>query len=92
MEYTLQEIKKLDPDSVTVHSLAVKRAARLNMFKDQYKEMSFINNMEIMDMTEKACMSSGLFPYYLYPPEKHGRQPGERGLCPPREKKASTTS
>lgn len=66
VEYTLQEIKKLDPDSVTVHSLAVKRAARLNMFKDQYKEMSFINNMEIMDMTEKACMSSGLFPYYLY--------------------------
>ena len=66
VEYTLQEIKKLDPDSVTVHSLAVKRAARLNMFKDQYKEMSFINNMEIMDMTEKACMSSALFPYYLY--------------------------
>ena len=34
--------------------------------EELYKEMSFINNMEIMDMTEKACMESGLFPYYLY--------------------------
>ena len=48
------------------HGSHAEQLARLNMFKDQYKEMSFINNMEIMDMTEKACMSSGLFPYYLY--------------------------
>lgn len=66
VEHTLQEVLKLEPDSVTVHSLAVKRAARLNMFRDQYKEMTFVNNMEIMDMTEKYCMGAGLFPYYLY--------------------------
>lgn len=66
VEHTLREVLALDPDSVTVHSLAVKRAARLCMFKDQYKELTFVNNMEIMDMTEKYCMENGLFPYYLY--------------------------
>ena len=37
VEHTMKEVTALDPDSITVHSLAVKRAARLNMFKDQYK-------------------------------------------------------
>ena len=30
---TLEEVRALGPDSLTVHSLAVKRAARLNMFR-----------------------------------------------------------
>ena len=46
---TLDEVKALGPDSLTVHSLAVKRATRLHMFKDQYEELSFENNQEIMD-------------------------------------------
>lgn len=41
---TLDKIKELSPDSLTVHSLAVKRAARLNMFRDKYQEMTFENN------------------------------------------------
>ena len=50
VEHTLQEVTSLDPDSITVHSLAVKRASRLKMFHDEYKEMTFMNNREIMDM------------------------------------------
>ena len=34
VEHTMQEIMALDPDSITVHSLAVKRASRLRMFLD----------------------------------------------------------
>ena len=56
----------MDPESITVHSLAVKRAARLNMFKDQYKEMTFTINQEIMEMTASYVSKSGLSPYYLY--------------------------
>ena len=63
---TLGQIKELDPDSLTVHSLAVKRAARLNMFKDQYQEMTFENNQEIMDMTMRAAYEMEMGPYYLY--------------------------
>ena len=66
VQHTLEEIKKLDPDSLTVHSLAVKRAARLNMFKEQYEEMEFINNQEIMDMAMKYAYQCQMGPYYLY--------------------------
>ena len=66
VEHTMKEVTKLAPDSITVHSLAVKRAARLNMFKDQYKELTFTNNQQIMDMTAVYAGNAGLSPYYLY--------------------------
>ena len=50
--HTLQEVEKLHPDSLTIHSLALKRATRLNLFKDKYEEMSFENSKEIMEMTQ----------------------------------------
>lgn len=66
VEHTMREVMAMDPDSITVHSLAVKRAARLSMFKDEYKELTFTNNMEIMDMTSRYAALRGLSPYYLY--------------------------
>ena len=65
-EITYEKVKELSPDSMTVHSLAVKRAARLNMFKDRYQEMTFENNQEIMDMTMRAAYEMEMGPYYLY--------------------------
>ncbi len=64
--HTLDELKKLAPDSITVHSLAIKRAARLNLFKDTYEEMGLENSAEIMDMTYACCKEQELEPYYLY--------------------------
>ena len=66
VHHTMEELKKLDPDSVTVHSLALKRGTRLNLFKDQYQDISFQNSSEIMDMTARYCEEAGLAPYYLY--------------------------
>ena len=66
VEHTMKEVTALAPDSITVHSLAVKRAARLNMFKDQYKEMTFTNNQQIMEMTARYAYQAGHSPYYLY--------------------------
>ncbi len=63
---TLAELRKLAPDSITVHSLAIKRAARLNLFKDAYEEMGLENSAEIMDLTYDSCREQGLLPYYLY--------------------------
>ena len=59
VERTLEQIRELAPDSITVHSLAVKRAARLNIFKEKYQEMSFENNQEIMDLTMKTAVITG---------------------------------
>ena len=66
VERTLEQVRELAPDSITVHSLAVKRAARLNIFKEKYQEMSFENNQEIMDLTMKTAYEMGMGPYYLY--------------------------
>ena len=66
VENTLAQIKELSPDSLTVHSLAIKRAAALNIWRDKYKDMSFENSTEVMSLTEKYATDMNLFPYYMY--------------------------
>ena len=63
---TLEQIGELDPESVTVHSLALKRATRLNLMKDLYQDISFENSDRIMDLCAASNASRGLYPYYLY--------------------------
>lgn len=64
--HTLSEVKKLAPDSLTVHSLALKRATRLNLFKNEYQEISFANSKDIMNLCERTAMELSMGPYYLY--------------------------
>ncbi len=64
--YTLGEIKKLSPDSLTIHSLALKRATRLNLFREDYESDAFVNSEEIMEMTKTCAEEMGMHPYYLY--------------------------
>ena len=66
VEATMRQIKKLAPDSLTVHSLALKRAARLSMFREEYKELTFENTWETIDLTARYAKQMGLEPYYLY--------------------------
>lgn len=63
---TMKQIRELAPDNLTVHSLALKRAARLKMFPEDYKELSFENTAETIELTAKAAREMGLYPYYLY--------------------------
>ena len=63
---TMEEIKALGPDSVTVHSLAIKRAARLNMFKEKYADLKIVNTQEMIDLTAAYARDMGMEPYYLY--------------------------
>lgn len=66
VKHTMDELEKLDPDSITVHSLAIKRAARLNIFKEDYKDYLMINTKEHIDLTAKRTARMGMLPYYLY--------------------------
>ena len=66
VENTLSQIGKLNPDSLTVHSLAIKRAARLNIMKEQYAEYHIENTDEIINMTYDFAIEQGMMPYYLY--------------------------
>lgn len=63
---TMEQIAELAPDNLTVHSLALKRAARLNMFKEDYKNYKMVNTQEHMDLVADYAKEMGLAPYYLY--------------------------
>ena len=72
---TLIEVGKLKPDSLTVHSLALKRAARLNLQKDIWVNEHYLaglhneENLEIYNMfkcSEYLAKLLNLNPYYLY--------------------------
>ncbi len=66
VEATMQKIKELDPDNLTIHSLALKRAARLNMFREEYQDLTFENTWETVELTANYAKQMGLEPYYLY--------------------------
>ena len=63
---TMRQLEELDPDNITVHSLAIKRAARLRMQKEQYENLHIENTAQTIDLTAKCCHEMGLEPYYLY--------------------------
>lgn len=73
--YTMEEIKKLAPDDLTVHSLAIKRGSKLAEVLKQ-KELkgeqkgdvfsSIKNTEEMMKIASEGALSMGLTPYYLY--------------------------
>lgn len=66
LSYTLEELKKLSPESITVHTLAIKRAAKLNINKEAYYGLQIDNNSKMIDLSKNACIDMGLFPYYMY--------------------------
>lgn len=66
VKHTLSEIKKLAPDSLTVHSLAIKRAANLNIEMERYHKLIKGSTNEMLLAVDKCARELGLFPYYLY--------------------------
>lgn len=66
VHHTLEALRGLQPDNLTVHSLALKRAARLNLLKDEYRDYKMENTPEHIALTAKYCKEMGLEPYYLY--------------------------
>lgn len=66
VENTLKRIKQLSPDSLTVHSLAIKRAAYLNTHKSLFSEYESKNSANRMMLTNQYAADMGMIPYYLY--------------------------
>ncbi len=66
IRHTLDEVKKLRPESLTVHSLAIKRAAALNVWRDKYRAYALNNTDEIIDSAAACAKDLGMEPYYMY--------------------------
>ena len=63
---TLAAVKELSPDSLTVHSLAIKRASRLNRWIEENGITALNNTDKTMDIAMEGAESLGMVPYYLY--------------------------
>ena len=66
VQYTIDQIKELGPDDLTVHSLAIKRASRLQKWIEKNGFSSINNTDESMKIAAKGAADMGMTPYYLY--------------------------
>ena len=63
-EKTVKEVVSLEPDAITVHTMYMKRAARLI---DEFENMRFATHTaEMVDFSHKYLTENGLYPYYMY--------------------------
>ena len=64
--YTLSEIEQMMPESLTVHALAIKRAARVNQEKLYLQSASVEEVNDMINMAFACATRMGQEPYYLY--------------------------
>ena len=63
---TLEKIRLLNPDGLTVHTLAIKRAARLNIERENYKGLKAENVTQMLKVSMDFAQANDYLPYYLY--------------------------
>lgn len=66
IRYTLNRIRELNPESLTIHSLAIKRAAELNIQMQQYQDRIQGSTNEMLMLADACAGDMGMEPYYLY--------------------------
>ncbi|WP_147533105.1 coproporphyrinogen III oxidase [Bacillus marasmi] len=63
---SLEETKKLMPESLTVHTLSFKRASEMTKNKQKYKVAERDEVEEMMNLAQQWTTTNGYEPYYLY--------------------------
>ncbi len=68
VENTMKEIVSLNPESVTVHTLALKRASDLNINMESYKDalIGYQTVIDMISLSRKYMDEYGYNPYYMY--------------------------
>lgn len=66
VQNTVNRVVELAPDSLTVHSLAIKRASRLNQWIQENGIAMLHNTDETMEIAAQGAKALGMVPYYLY--------------------------
>ncbi|MCR5153639.1 MAG: coproporphyrinogen dehydrogenase HemZ [Lachnospiraceae bacterium] len=66
VESTLEAIEPLAPENITVHALALKRAARLNAEMDKYRDLRSTQSVLMAKACENFMAKHGYGPYYMY--------------------------
>ncbi|MDE6404405.1 MAG: coproporphyrinogen dehydrogenase HemZ [Lachnospiraceae bacterium] len=64
--HTIEAVRALSPDALTVHSLAVKRASKLSKWIEENGATAYNNTEEIMEIAARGAAAMDMVPYYLY--------------------------
>ncbi len=64
--YTLDELAKLAPENITIHTMAIKRASRLKQEQQQYKLTEVDKIQQMLALCKERTEAMGLKPYYMY--------------------------
>lgn len=83
MRRTMEGIRELSPDDVTIHSLALKRASRLNTRREEYADVTYGNASDMISLAAKQAEEMGLHPYYLYRQKNMAGNLENVGWCRP---------
>ncbi len=63
---TMEGLLKLAPESITVHTLAVKRASRLKETLDKYEMTDATKMDKLIGISREYTEKMGMSPYYMY--------------------------
>lgn len=63
---TLEEIRQLNPDSITIHSLVVKRASMLRSRREEGEFTASVDMDAMLEIGERFAREQGYVPYYMY--------------------------
>lgn len=63
---TLEEIIKLNPENITIHTLAIKTSSRLKEHLKEYNMTLEELVKQMLSLSEKFMKDNGYFPYYMY--------------------------
>lgn len=66
VQRTIDRVVEMGPDSLTVHSLAIKRASKLNQWIQENGVAMLHNTDETMEIAAEGAKRLGVVPYYLY--------------------------
>lgn len=66
VENTMKQIAKLSPESVTIHTLAVKRASRLHENLDNFSLAQTETMEKMIDISAQYAEKMNMSPYYMY--------------------------
>lgn len=64
--YTMEKLLQLSPESLTVHTLAIKRASRLKENLKDFNPNDFYTMEKMINMTSNYAKKMGMYPYYMY--------------------------
>ncbi len=67
---TIERLLEMSPENITIHTLAVKRASRLNEDLDLYELSHDVIVEEMLDQAETELREHGITPYYMYRQKK----------------------